>query len=115
PCGRRRARGLFPGRVAPDEDLRSLAARPGEPDRRPCDRDRVRLDDGRPLRLRRRGRPLSEPAHRPRERLGDGHMALKIAEIPEIDVDPVTLDIIEGALKSTRFEMDATLFRTAMS
>jgi N-methylhydantoinase B len=41
--------------------------------------------------------------------------ALKVAEIPDIRVDPVTLDIIEGALKSARFEMDATLFRTAMS
>ncbi len=41
--------------------------------------------------------------------------AVKVAEIPAIRVDPVTLDIIEGALKSARFEMDATLFRTAMS
>ncbi len=40
---------------------------------------------------------------------------VKVAAIPEIEVDPVTLDIIEGALKSTRFEMDAVLFRTAMS
>ena len=40
---------------------------------------------------------------------------VKVAEIPKIDVDPVTLDIIEGALKSARFEMDATLYRTAMS
>jgi N-methylhydantoinase B len=40
---------------------------------------------------------------------------VKVAEIPDIGVDPVTLDIIEGALKSARFEMDATLFRTAMS
>ena len=32
-----------------------------------------------------------------------------------VDVDPVTLDIIENALKNARFEMDATLFRTAMS
>ena len=30
-------------------------------------------------------------------------------------VDPVTLDIIENALKNARFEMDAVLFRTAMS
>ena len=40
---------------------------------------------------------------------------VKVAEIPKIAVDPVTLDIIEGALKSPRFEMDAALFRTAMS
>lgn len=31
------------------------------------------------------------------------------------EVDPVTLDIIENALKNARTEMDATLFRTAMS
>jgi len=30
-------------------------------------------------------------------------------------VDPITLDIIENALKNARFEMDAVLFRTAMS
>jgi len=40
---------------------------------------------------------------------------VKIAETPEITIDPVTLDIIEGALKNTRHEMDAVLFRTAMS
>ena len=37
-----------------------------------------------------------------------------IAEIPtDVKVDPVTLDIIEGALKSARYEMDTVLFRTA--
>ena len=40
---------------------------------------------------------------------------LRIAEIPDIEVDPITLDIIEGALKNARFEMDAVLFRSAMS
>ena len=41
---------------------------------------------------------------------------LRIAEIPTgVTVDPVTLDIIEGALKNARFEMDAVLFRSAMS
>ena len=41
---------------------------------------------------------------------------LRIAEIPTgVDIDPVTLDIIEGALKSARYEMDAVLFRSAMS
>ncbi len=41
---------------------------------------------------------------------------LRIAEIPtDITVDPVTLDIIEGALKNARYEMDAVLFRSAMS
>lgn len=32
-----------------------------------------------------------------------------------VDVDPVTLDIIENALRNARLEMDATLFRTALS
>ncbi|RMF07672.1 MAG: hydantoinase B/oxoprolinase family protein [Alphaproteobacteria bacterium] len=32
-----------------------------------------------------------------------------------VEVDPITLDIIENALKNARNEMDATLFRTAMS
>ena len=32
-----------------------------------------------------------------------------------IDVDSVTVDIIENALKNAREEMDAVLFRTAMS
>jgi N-methylhydantoinase B len=40
---------------------------------------------------------------------------VKIAEIPDIEIDPITLDIIEGALKNARHEMDAVLFRTAMS
>jgi N-methylhydantoinase B len=40
---------------------------------------------------------------------------LKIATIPHINIDPVTLDIIENALKNTRYEMDAVLYRTAMS
>ena len=30
-------------------------------------------------------------------------------------MDPITLDIIENALRNARVEMDATLFRTAMS
>lgn len=40
---------------------------------------------------------------------------VKIAKIPDLEVDPVTLDIIESALKNYRHEMDAVLFRTAMS
>ena len=41
---------------------------------------------------------------------------MRIAEIPtDVTVDPVTLDIIEGALKNARYEMDAVLFRSAMS
>ena len=32
-----------------------------------------------------------------------------------LEVDPITLDIMENALRNARIEMDATLFRTAMS
>lgn len=32
-----------------------------------------------------------------------------------VDIDPITLDIIENALRNARTEMDATLVRTAMS
>src|SRR5512147_2699021 len=32
-----------------------------------------------------------------------------------VDIDTVTLDIIENALRNARIEMDATLVRTAMS
>ena len=35
--------------------------------------------------------------------------------LPAAVVDPVTLDIIENALRNARVEMDATLFRTALS
>ncbi len=35
--------------------------------------------------------------------------------LQHVEVDPVTLDIIENALRNTRYEMDAVLFRTAMS
>jgi N-methylhydantoinase B len=37
------------------------------------------------------------------------------APIPRVDVDPVTIDVIENALRNIREEMDAVLFRTAMS
>ena len=33
----------------------------------------------------------------------------------KVDVDGVTVDIIENALRNAREEMDAVLFRTAMS
>ena len=33
----------------------------------------------------------------------------------KVAIDPITLDIIENALRNARAEMDATLFRTAMS
>ncbi len=37
------------------------------------------------------------------------------APFNDVDVDPISLDIIENALRNARFEMDAVLFRTAMS
>ena len=33
----------------------------------------------------------------------------------KVAIDPVTLDIMENALRNARVEMDATLVRTAMS
>ena len=47
-------------------------------------------------------------------------MASKIVQtnnepFKKLEVDPITLDIIENALRNARVEMDATLFRTAMS
>ena len=33
----------------------------------------------------------------------------------KVEIDSITLDIIESALRSARYEMDAVLFRTAMS
>jgi N-methylhydantoinase B len=47
-------------------------------------------------------------------------MAARIVEthaqpLARVPVDPITLDIAENALKNARFEMDAVLFRTAMS
>jgi N-methylhydantoinase B len=35
--------------------------------------------------------------------------------VRRVEVDPVTIDIIENALRNARYEMDAVLFRTAMS
>ena len=32
-----------------------------------------------------------------------------------VELDPITLDIIENAMLNARWEMDAVLFRTAMS
>ncbi|MCX8499100.1 MAG: hydantoinase B/oxoprolinase family protein, partial [Caulobacteraceae bacterium] len=37
------------------------------------------------------------------------------APFKAVTVDPVTLDILENALRNARVEMDATLFRTALS
>src|SRR6266576_5546676 len=36
-------------------------------------------------------------------------------DVPAVDVDVVTLDIIENALRNARYEMDEVLFRTALS
>jgi N-methylhydantoinase B len=37
------------------------------------------------------------------------------APFEPVEMDPITLDIIESALRSARYEMDAVLYRTAMS
>jgi N-methylhydantoinase B len=36
-------------------------------------------------------------------------------ELEVVDVDPVTLDLIENGLRNARYEMDEVLFRTALS
>jgi hypothetical protein len=36
-------------------------------------------------------------------------------DVAAVDVDVVTLDIIENALRNARYEMDEVLFRTALS
>ena len=48
------------------------------------------------------------------------HHARKIIQtnatpFTRVTVDPITLDIVENALRNARAEMDAVLFRTAMS
>src|SRR5690348_6399903 len=35
--------------------------------------------------------------------------------LDKVDVDPVTLDLIENGLRNARYEMDEVLFRTALS
>ena len=35
--------------------------------------------------------------------------------VEKVDVDPVTLDLIENGLRNARYEMDEVLFRTALS
>lgn len=47
-------------------------------------------------------------------------MPAKLIETGDVNfkktqVDPVSLDIIENAMRNARVEMDATLFRTALS
>ena len=37
------------------------------------------------------------------------------SKFTRLDIDPITLDIIENAMMNARYEMDAVLFRTAMS
>jgi len=36
-------------------------------------------------------------------------------KLKKVKVDPITLDLIGSALRNARVEMDATLFRTALS
>ena len=35
--------------------------------------------------------------------------------LKKVKVDPITLELIGSAMRNARFEMDATLFRTALS
>ncbi|HTF54822.1 MAG TPA: hydantoinase B/oxoprolinase family protein, partial [Pseudonocardia sp.] len=38
-----------------------------------------------------------------------------MGKINKVDVDPVTLDLIENGLRNARYEMDEVLLRTALS
>ena len=47
--------------------------------------------------------------------MGATLLETNLEPLKRIDVDGVTVDIIENALRNAREEMDAVLFRTAMS
>ena len=117
--GRRRRRGArdpVRGRERADAHLRPLQAEPGRPHPGPGGDHGVRRDHGGAARLHGRGRHPLQPPHQPRGVSMAATEELRIAAIPtDVEIDPVTLDIIEGALKSARYEMDAVLFRSAMS
>ena len=107
---------LFEGENVPTRIYDRSKLTPGRPHPGPGGRHRVRLDDGGAARLHRRGRHPLQPPHQPRGVSMAATEELRIAAIPtDVEIDPVTLDIIEGALKSARYEMDAVLFRSAMS
>ena len=113
---RRGARDPVRGRERADAHLRPLEAEPGSPHPGPGGHHGVRLDHGGAARLHGRGRHPLQPPHQPRGVSMAATEELRIAAIPtDVEIDPVTLDIIEGALKSARYEMDAVLFRSAMS
>ena len=112
-------RSIFDGERVATKIYDRAKLRAGRGLRRPGDRDGVRLDDSGAPRLRGRRSTRNFNILITPNDVSEGEMAtteeLRIAEIPDVEVDPVTLDIIEGALKSARFEMDAVLFRSAMS
>ncbi|MBF6569561.1 MAG: hydantoinase B/oxoprolinase family protein [Candidatus Binataceae bacterium] len=47
--------------------------------------------------------------------MAKAHIIQKDQPFNQVDIDPITLDIIESALRNARFEMDTVLFRTAIS
>ena len=120
PVGRpnRRHQGLRRRRLDPGPALRPDRA--GRRQRGPrTGRDhRDGLDHAGAARLRRhRGRCRLDPhpSRWPQER-NHGHPRRdRDHPLGRVDVDPVTVDIIENALRNARYEMDAVLFRTAMS
>ena len=66
-----------------------------------------------PLRPSGRAMPEDAPSHAPAP--VSGATAPKRKTRSEGDLDPITLDLIENALRNARHEMDAVLFRSAMS
>ena len=57
------------------------------------------------------------PAHQPVGGLSRWRASSRPRPAPfeKVDVDPVTLDLIENGLRNARYEMDEVLFRTALS
>ena len=107
---------LFEGENVPTRIYDRPKLQPGSAHPGPGGRHGVRLDHGGAARLPGRGRHPLQPPDQPRGVSMAATEELRIAAIPtDVEIDPVTLDIIEGALKSARYEMDAVLFRSAMS
>ena len=101
-----------------DQDLRPLEARSRHELRRPGDRGRVRLDHRRPARLQRPNRRQLQHPHRPeglrwRQRHIRSRRSPRSRPTSRSIRSPWTSSRVR--CKSARYEMDAVLFRSAMS
>ena len=105
------------GSTVTADDLRPGEAAGRRRGRRARDRHRDGLHDPRPARARGRSARVRLPAHQPRRRAERMAQIIETATgtVEKVDVDPVTLDLIENGLRNARYEMDEVLFRTALS